>query len=217
MRPVRIVVADDHPIVLKGVLGLFAGERDIDVVEACTDGGSARDAILRHDPDVAILDVRMPVLTGTEVLAEICRSTVRTRVIFLTASASDTQLLAAIASGARGIILKDMAADDLLRCLHVVASGGRWLPREILDRALEAETPRTTPADTAYRGLTPREREISLLVASGLSNKDIGRKLNVSDGTVKVHLNNIFQKVGVSNRTALAALAIACREPLTRQ
>ncbi len=211
MARVRVILADDHPIVLKGLCGLLAEESDIEVAAACADGGAAWDAVLRHDPDVAILDITMPSLTGTEVLARIRRARLRTRVVVLTASASDAQVLAVITGGANGVILKDMAVDDLVRCVRAVAAGGRWLPREIFDRALRAASPDAVAPEQASRGLTPREREISLLVAAGLSNKEIGRKLDVTDGTVKVHLNNIFQKTGVSNRTALAALAITYR------
>lgn len=212
MTPVSVIVADDHPIVLKGLVGLLAEDSAVSVLAACTDGGSARDAIVVHKPDIALLDVRMPVLTGPEVLGAIRKLGLRTRVIFLTASASDSEVLVAIAGGAHAVMLKDMAPDDLIDCLHLVAGGGRWFPRAIVDRSLNAEAEHPVEWEAACSSLTAREREVSALVATGLSNKEIARRLDVSDGTVKLHLHNIYGKAGVKNRTALAALTLTYRE-----
>lgn len=212
MMRVSVVVADDHPIVLKGLLGLLSDESNVNIVAACSDGCAALDAIIANDPDIAILDVRMPAMTGTEVLASLRKMKLRTRVMLLTASASDSEILAAIAGGAKGIILKDMAADELIRCLSAIAHGGHWLPRNIVERALSADAAHPIASEEACKALTAREREISMLVASGLSNKEIADRLNVTDGTVKLHLHNVYQKTGVKNRTALAALALTCRD-----
>lgn len=214
MTPVSIVVADDHPIVLRGLLGLLAEERGVKVLAACADGGAARDAIRSLEPDVAMLDISMPVMTGIEVLAEVRRERLRTRVILLTATATNSEILEAVASGAKGVLLKAMAADDLVRCLSAVAAGGRWLPREVLDRALRADSPEAVAGEAACRALTSREREVTTLVAKGLSNKEIARQLDLMEGTVKLHLHNIYQKTGVKNRTGLAALALTYRDVL---
>lgn len=208
MKPIRVVLADDHPIVLMGLAGLLAGDAAITVVATCRNGKEALDAVRRQDPDIAVLDVRMPAMTGTEVLAAIKSGRHRARVILLTASASEVEILSAIAGGASAVVRKDMASDDLLRCLHIVAGGGRWFPRDTDGRGAELSEPAVTPGLSA---LTPREREVALLVAAGASNKGIAGRIGLTEGTVKLHLHNIYRKLGISNRTELATLAIAGR------
>lgn len=209
-----LVVADDHPVVLKGLVGLLEEEDELDVLAACGDGRTALAAIREKVPHVAVLDISMPFMTGLQVLSEIRRGDLKTKVVFLTASATNADILAAVAGGTAGLILKDMAADELIICIRAVAAGGRWLPRGILDRAFGAELSAAVSGREACEAMTTREREIALLVASGLSNKEIARNLNLTEGTVKVHLNRIYQKASVNNRTALAALALAYREML---
>ena len=213
-RSISIVVADDHPVVLHGVADVLRINSDMNVVAVCGDGAGALEAIRTWSPNVAVLDILMPGMSGLDVLAGIARGGLATKVVLLTATASESQILRAIASGVRGIVLKEQALTELVRCVRVVAEGGQWLPTNLVDAALEHETRRRSSSQRLIQLLTTREREISLLVAEGLSNKEVGRRLELSEGTVKIHLHNIYQKLEVSNRTTLAALAIAHRDEL---
>ncbi len=212
----RVVLADDHPVVLSGLRMLLQADRSINVIAACSNGVAALQSIRDHKPEVAVLDISMPDLTGLDVLQAVEEDQISTRVVFLTASATDDQIVTAIARGARGILLKDTAPETLLECLHKVAAGDRWLPPELVDAALEREAGRRLRGDQIEDLLTAREREVLLLVAEGLSNKEIARRINLSDGTVKIHLHNIYQKLGTPNRTAVAVLALTCRDRLLR-
>src|SRR3712207_1869631 len=212
----RVVLADDHPVVLSGLRMLLQADRSINVIAACSNGAAALQSIRDHQPEVAVLDISMPDLTGLDVLQAVSQNQIPTRVVFLTASATDDQIVTAIARGARGILLKDTAPETLLECLHKVAAGDRWLPPELVDAALEREAGRRLRGDQIEDLLTAREREVLLLVAEGLSNKEIARRINLSDGTVKIHLHNIYQKLGTPNRTAVAVLALTYRDRLIR-
>ena len=147
-------------------------------------------------------------------LASIAADGLATKVVLLTATASDRQLLRAIADGVHGIVLKEEALTELVRCIRAVAEGRKWLPMALVNAALERETKRRSTSQRLTQLLTIRERQVVLLIADGLSNKEIGRRLELSEGTVKIHLHNIYQKLQVNNRTALAALAIAHRDEL---
>src|SRR5829696_4307980 len=131
-----------------------------------------------------------------------------TRVLFLTASANDDHIASAVALGASGLLLKEAAADQLLEALGAVASGSRWLPPEV-DAAIQREVVRRSEFQRVAGALTPREREVVLLATEGLSNKEMARRIGVTEGTVKIHLHNVYQKLGVTNRTAMTALALA--------
>ena len=216
MHLVRVLLADDHPVVLAGLRELIAAEDGFQVVATGTNGEEALRAIRELKPDLAVLDVSMPDMTGLDVLAALDSEGLNIPVVFLTATASDQQIATAVTFGARGIVLKDAAPDSLIQCLRTVADGGRWLPPEVVDAALSRESERRLETHRVEQSMTSREREIALLVAEGMSNKEIGRKLGVSEGTVKIHLHNIYQKLGVSNRTSLAALALAHRDRLSR-
>ena len=210
--PCRIVLADDHPIVLSGLTSLIETDPDYDLVATCSNGVDALEAVRELQPDLAVLDISMPGLTGLEVLARLQAEKNDSRVIFLTASASDEDITAAVSQGAWGVLLKEVAADQLLECLSAVASGSRWLPAQLVDGALQREAARRSEANRIAGALTPRERELVLLATEGLSNKEIARRIGVTEGTVKIHLHNVYQKLGVTNRTAMTALALTHRE-----
>jgi two-component system nitrate/nitrite response regulator NarL len=146
-------------------------------------------------------------LNGLQVLKAAAAERLSTRIVFLAATPNDREIVAAVAGGAFGIMLKEAAPDTLINCLQAVAAGRQWLPAELVDGALERTQKARAKFATVDGALTQREREVMLLVADGLSNKDVGRRLNVSEGTVKVHLHSIYQKVAVNNRTALAKFA----------
>jgi len=205
-RQWSVLVADDHPVVLQGIVGIVRSQADMKVVASSGDGVAALRAIREIVPDIALLDISMPGLNGLDILSAV--DGCATKIVLLTAIATDEQILTAVARGVRGILLKDAAIDDLIHCLHEVAAGRRWLPQNLLNAALERETGWRLVSDHLEKSLTAREQQVMLAVSEGLSNKQVGRKLDLTEGTVKIHLHNIYQKVSVTNRTALAALAI---------
>jgi RNA polymerase sigma factor (sigma-70 family) len=204
--PLRILLADDHPIVLAGLERLLRIRRRFDVIATSYDGASALRGIHDLEPDIAVLDINMPKLNGLEILEALEESGLSTKAVLLTASATDSQVMKAVLHGAWGIILKDSASDALLDCLESVSAGERWLPHDPVDPALERDAKRRSSQIKLTDVLTQREQEIAKLVADGLSNKQIGKEIGISDGTVKIHLHNIYKKLKVSNRTGLATL-----------
>jgi two-component system, NarL family, nitrate/nitrite response regulator NarL len=202
----RILLADDHPIVLAGLERLLSVGRQFDIVATSLDGAAALRAIHELEPDIALLDINMPKLSGLDVLEALEESGLSTKTVLLTATATDSQVTKAVIHGAWGIMLKDSAAEALLQCLEAVSSGERWLPHELIDPALQRDADRRQSRVSLSEILTQREQEIARLVANGLSNKQIGKQVGISDGTVKIHLHNIYNKLDVTNRTALATL-----------
>ena len=207
MRCVSVVIADRHPVVLQGLSNVIGAERDLKIVAHCNDGTSCIEAIRNLAPDIAVLDITMPDMSGADILAAVNAEKIPTRVVFFTASVEDHDLTMLAAIGAYGVVLRDQEPEVLVQTLREVAAGVRQLPfvssEEAVSRAKQAMT------EKSLVELTERERQIMLLVSEGLSNKEIARRLNVSDGTIKVHLHHIFQKLDISNRTTLAALAIS--------
>jgi len=210
----RVILADDHPVFLNGLRSLLQTDPTFEVVATCSDGEAALQAILEIKPDLAVLDVSMPGCTGVEVLARLGNRGLSTRVILLTASAGDHEIVEAVARGAYGLMLKDAAADTLLECMRSVSVGRRWLPRDVVEAAVRREGEKRARVSQLDDALTSREREIVTLVAEGQSNKEIARRLGLTDGTVKIHLHNIYRKLEVSNRTSLTALALSFRNQL---
>jgi two-component system nitrate/nitrite response regulator NarL len=213
-RRTSIVLADDHPVVLHGVAGILKLHPDLEVVATCSDGAAAAQAIRNFAPDLAVLDLGMPGLNGLAVLSGITADGYGTKVVFLTASVTDDQIAAAMAGGAKGIVLKDAAPASLLHCIREVLAGQRWFPADLVAAALEREAGHQLERARLIHQLTAREQQVVLLVSDAISNKEIARRLDLTEGTVKVHLHNIYEKLGVSNRTALTVLAIAHRDQL---
>jgi two-component system nitrate/nitrite response regulator NarL len=209
MRCIRVVIADRHPVVLQGLTNVLGAESSLKVVASCSDGTDCIEAIRRLLPDIAILDISMPGLTGLEILAIANSEKLPTRLVFFTASIEDRDLVMSAAAGAYGIIPKDVTPEILLQSLRQIADGQRLLPLPSSDQALSRERGNISIVENVLTVLTDRERQIMRLVSEGLSNKEIGRRLNVADGTIKVHLHHIYQKLEISNRTVLAALAIS--------
>jgi len=202
-----IVLADDHPLMLRGIQDLLAAAPDIEVVGTATSGGGALALIKDCAPDIALLDIAMPGMGGPDVQAELVRADLPVKVIFLTATLSSKQVNDAVELGVWGLLLKEDAPETLLDCVRSVDSDQRWLPREVMARV----TPRQAPTDSLSL-LTPREREIADLVCDGLSNRRIADQLKTSEGTVGIHLQNIYRKLEINNRTMLAALRLRRRE-----
>lgn len=203
-----IVLADDHPIVRKALVDLLAEEPDLETVAVCADGREALQAIEGHAPDIAILDQRMPEFSGIDVLARVHESGLATRVILLTGSIDQDTLLDAISMGLSGLFLKEALPEDLIRSIRRVAAGRPYLPDDILRAAQKRADERRELADDLFGELTDRQRQIAACVAEGLSNKAIARRLDISEGTVKIHLHHIYQKLNVHNRSSVAAMAV---------
>src|SRR5436190_4958847 len=210
---ITVIIADDHPVVLHGLAELLQATPDVKVTAVCTGGAAAIEAVRKAKPNIAVLDMSMPAVDGLQVLSNITANGYSTKVIFLTATASDAQILAAIAGGAKGIVLKEAASDELIDCIRAVAAGNNWFPAEVVEAAFERETGRRSVSKRLSK-LTSRERQVIIMAAEGLSNKVIAKRLSVSEATVKIHLHNVYRKIGVANRTALAALAITHRDEL---
>jgi two-component system nitrate/nitrite response regulator NarL len=201
-----VVLADDHPIVLDALKALLKLDRKFSVIGTFANGQDALDGLRALEPNLAVLDISMPEPNGLEVLAIAEEEGLRTRIIFLTGSASDEQIFEAITHGAWAIVMKEAAAGTLLECMEKVAGGERWLPPTLVSPAVLRETERRQDLDKLENLLTAREREIAMLVASGNSNKQIAWQANIAEGTVKLHLHKVYQKLRVPNRTSLAAL-----------
>jgi two-component system, NarL family, nitrate/nitrite response regulator NarL len=209
MRCASVVIADRYPVVLQGLTNALTAESGFNVVACCSDGTHCIEAIRSLVPDIAILDISLPGLTGLEILAIANSENLSTRLVFFTESVEDRELIVSAAAGAYAVILKDVALEILVQSLRQVADGQRLLPQLPSDQAVSREKRNIAVTETALMVLTDRERQIMRLVSGGLSNKEIGRRLNITDGTIKGHLHNIFQKLEISNRTVLAALAIS--------
>ena len=205
MRCTSVVIADRHPVVLQGLTNVLSAESGFKVVACCSDGTDCIEAIRSLVPDIAILDISLPGLTGLEILTIANFESLPTRLVFFTASVEDRELIVSAAAGAYGVILKDVAVEILVQSLREIADGQRLLPLPTVPR----EQGNVANRENVLTVLTERERQIMRLVSGGLSNKEIGRQLNITDGTIKVHLHHIYQKLEINNRTVLAALAIS--------
>jgi DNA-binding NarL/FixJ family response regulator len=206
---IRLVLADDHPIVLDGLEQLFRREPDFEILDRCTDGEAALAAVRRNPPDVLVLDFNMPRRDGLAVARDLKRDQVATRVVLLTAALDEAAVLEAVSLGVKGIVLKEMATRVLVQAVRQVHGGGQWLERQATGRALTRMMERQAGERELAAVLTPREMEIVRMVASGLRNKEIASRLHLTEGTVKAHLHNIFEKLKIGSRLELTLHAQA--------
>ncbi|HXT21040.1 MAG TPA: response regulator transcription factor [Thermoanaerobaculia bacterium] len=203
----RLVLADDHRLVLEALTLLLRAEGDLEVVATCVDGREALAAVRRHQPDVLVLDLRMPQLDGLGVLRELAAAGDPTQVVVLTAGLDERELVEAIRLGARGVVLKEMPSRLLLQCLRKVHAGEQWLEKRSVAAALETLMRRERGAAEMRGLLTPRELSILRLLAKGLRNGEIAEQLHIGEGTVKTHLHNVYRKLKVNGRLALMRVA----------
>ena len=204
---INLVLADDHPLILGGLANLFALESDIEVKASCTEGAEALEAVRRHLPDVALLDIRMPGMSGLKIARAIREEKLPTRVVLLTAALEEDEMMEAVHLGVQGIVLKEMAPQLLIQCIRKVHAGEQWIERRATKLALEKMLRREAGSREVAALLTPREIDLVRMVAHGLRNKEIAGKLFISEGTVKVHLHNIYDKLKVDGRMALLRFA----------
>ncbi|TCC45130.1 response regulator transcription factor [Kribbella capetownensis] len=206
MSAVRVVVADDQTVVRDGLVTLLKLLPGIDVVAAASDGEEAVRLVAEHNPDVLLVDLRMPKCDGVEATRRVRADHPGTEVVVLTTYSDDESVLSALRAGARGFLTKDADAESIGRALQAAAAGQSILDAEVQRRLIEgAATPK--PADLAGSGLTPREIEVLRLIADGLSNTEIARRLVVSEATVKTHINHLFAKANLRDRAQAVAYA----------
>jgi two-component system nitrate/nitrite response regulator NarL len=211
-RAVRIVVADDHEMFRDGLRRLLESEGDLEVVGEAADASGAVALTRDLNPDILLLDVAMPRASGLDALRELAEAPAQTRVILLTAAVDRADIVRALQLGARGLVLKESATAVLMKAIQTVMTGQYWVGRETVSdlmavlRTLTTESGQSAPP--ANFGLTDRELQIAALVVTAAGNKEIGEKLGISEKTVKRHMTNIFDKLGVSSRTELALFAV---------
>src|SRR5499427_2777471 len=220
-QTVRILIADDHPIFRDGLRRLLEAEPDLKVLGEASDGAEAVKLARQLKPDILLLDLAMPKHPGLEALRELSvggPNSAPVRVILLTAAAEKGQIVEALQLGARGVVLKDSATQLLLKAIQTVMAGEYWVGRESVSNLVQyLRTLMQSSHDEARQkkfGLTPRELEIVSAVVAGYSNKEIAEYFKISEDTVKHHLSNIFDKLGVSTRLELALFAVNQALPL---
>jgi two-component system, NarL family, nitrate/nitrite response regulator NarL len=205
--PIRLLLADDHRIVLDGLEQLLRLEEDFDVVGMCTRGAEVAPAVFRLRPDILVLDIRMPDQDGFAVLRELKTRPHASRVVILAATLTEQELIEAIRLDVRGVVLKEMAPRLLVECIRKVHGGGRWLEKTMASSAIDTLARRESAQRELSGLLTIREIEIVRLIALGLQNKKIAEKLFISEGTVKIHLHHIYEKLHLNGRLELGLYA----------
>jgi DNA-binding NarL/FixJ family response regulator len=196
---IRILIADDHFIVRIGLIALVNTEPDMQVVGEAADGAQAVDLFDRTNPDLVLMDLRMPVKDGIAATKEIRAKQPKARILMLTTFDGDTDIHRAIQAGAQGYVLKNSTGDKLIPALRAVAAGEDWIPREIASRLASRKL---------FEELTPREIQVLQQMAKGLANKEIGDVLNISGHTVKDHLKSILGKLRVADRTEAVTIGL---------
>ncbi|GGK80713.1 DNA-binding response regulator [Sphaerisporangium melleum] len=198
--PVRLLIADDHPIVRDGIRGMFAGDPDFEVLGEAADGAQAVERARALNPDVILMDLRMPGMDGVTAIKELARLGIAARVLVLTTYDTDRDVMPAIEAGATGYLLKDTGRDELVRAVRTAARGEAVLSPSVATRLLGQVR---APADP----LSARELEILQLIADGATNREAAARLFISEATVKSHVLHIYAKLGVNDRAAAVATA----------
>jgi DNA-binding NarL/FixJ family response regulator len=208
---IRVVLADDQAVVRDALQLLLSASDDIEVVAAVADGAAAVAEVRAHAPEVALLDLRMPELDGAQATALLADQAPDVRVLILTTYADDDAILPALRAGAAGYLTKDASGEELVAAIRDVAAGRTVLDPNVQRRLVElvrsGPEPAPPPPDLGPQGLTKREVDVVRLVADGLSNQQIARRLVVSEATVKTHLNHVLSKLDVDGRPGLVAWA----------
>ena len=214
-KRIRVLIADDHPIVRDGLKRLLGLEDDIDVVGEASDGNEVLELVAQLEPDIVLLDLRMPNVDGLSALQSLQSSLGRSKVIVLTASEDKNEFVQAMKLGCSGIVLKQTSPDLIVKSIRKVQAGEIWLDSHTTAAVMRqfASTPEMAVSGGGSKGrerspLSAREREIVAFVAQGYKNKEMAEKMFISEQTVKNHLHNIFDKLGVSDRLELALYAI---------
>jgi DNA-binding NarL/FixJ family response regulator len=207
VKKIRVGLADDHRIVLEGLAQLLASESDMEVVFQSSSGEEALAAAAASKPDVLVADVRMPGLDGIGLLKKLRSGGASPAVVLLTAHVTDAQLLEAVRFGVGGVVLKEAATRTLVGCVRAVARGEGWLDQKSMQGALDSILRREAGLVRVNEVLTRRELEIVRMAASGLRNREIAERLSITEGTVKIHLHSIYEKLKISGRMELSIYA----------
>jgi DNA-binding NarL/FixJ family response regulator len=205
-KPITVLIADDHPVVRQGLQVLLSVQDDIDVVGEAADGAQAVAMATELDPDVILLDLKLPVMDGVAVLNELRDAGLRARALVLTSAADRGLETLAVQAGAAGFLYKDVDPDALVRALRSVHDGHTLLAPEVAGALLRSGA--SSPAVRGIGALTGREREVLAQIAQGRSNREIARLLQVSEKTIKTHVSAVLAKLGVQDRTQAALLAV---------
>ena len=198
-----VLIADDHPVVREGLATLINRRSDMRVVAEAADGREAVEKFLAHSPDIALLELRLPIMDGVEVVMSICEKMTAARLVIFTTCKGEEDIYRAVKAGAFGYVLKDTPLNEVVECIRAVARGTRWIPPGVA--AMLGKR-------VADRALTARELEVIRALTSGKSNKEIGTLLDISEATVKVHITHILEKLKVTGRTE--AINVAMRRGL---
>lgn len=205
---IRVFLADDQALIRSGLIALLRLFDDIDVVAEAADGVDAVAQVLADPPDVLLLDVRMPKMSGVEVVQELARRDILPPTLLLTTFDDDAALVGGVRAGARGFLLKGVTAETLVEAIRVVASGATYLYAPLAQGKPPVEPGWREEAFETPESLTRRELDVLKLMTSGISNRQIASALRLGEGTVRNHISNIFSKLGVSDRTRAVLLAI---------
>lgn len=204
---VSLVLADPHPIVLAGMVHLFRKERGLRVVACCTTDGEAREAVVKHRPAILVLDLHLPRSGGLTLARDLTHRGSDAHVVLLADRVTDDEMLGALRCGVRGLVLKDMDPQRLVQCVRRVSLGEQWIENRSFGAAMDRLIRSDARMHELEQRLTRRELEILTLVADGLPNKEIHTRLDIAEGTVKIHMHNIYGKLGVKDRVQLALYA----------
>jgi DNA-binding NarL/FixJ family response regulator len=199
METIKVLAVDDHPLVRKGIASILSNESDMQLVGEAGSGREAVDLFRQYHPDVTLMDLRMPEMDGVQATQAIRKEFPEARIIALTSYDGDQDIYRALEAGVRGYMLKEMVHTDVLRAIRTVHSGKRLMPQEVAER-LSEYFPQVA--------LTPREVEVLGYVARGLANKEIADLLGTASGTIKMHIQNILEKLGASDRTHAVTIAM---------
>lgn len=207
MEQIRILIADDHPVVREGLFAMLSREPDFRVVGEAKDGIEAVEKANKLNPDVILMDLRMPEMDGVEAMRQIRAANPDIKFIILTTYSDDEYIFSGIEAGARAYLLKDAPREELFKAIRAVYRGESLIQPVVASRLIDrfAELSRKTPPGEQ---LTERELEILQLMAKGAANKEISNQLSISESTVKTHISNIFQKLGVNDRTEAVTQAL---------
>ena len=197
--PIRILIADDHYVVRIGLTTMINTEPDMEIVAEATDGGQAIGLFARHNPDVTVLDLRMPVMTGIQVVTAVRAQNKNARILILSAMSGDEDIHKALEAGVAGYVLKDSTEEKLIPAIRAVAAGQRWIPEDVAKRLSSRRL---------FEDLTSRELQVLNKLIKGMANKQIADALDISENTVKGFLKNILAKLHVADRTEAVAVAI---------
>jgi DNA-binding NarL/FixJ family response regulator len=204
---ISIVIADDHPIILDGLANLFKNEDRLNVRARCVNGEEALGAVRRYSPDVLLIDLHMPRMTGLDVLRAIRAERLQVRAVLLAAELTRGQALDAMRLGVGGIVLKELAPRLLVECVRKVAAGEQWIEKRSFSGVLDGLLARDRATRATTPALTAREVELVRLVAGGFRNRAIAEQVGITEGTVKLHIHNVYKKLGVDSRVELTLYA----------